>query len=130
MESNASRWLDSPDGIEIGGSGLSATLRDYARFGLYMLDEGKIAGADTLPPDWITQATQAKNIDGDGVNYGYMWWLAEDGAYAAIGIYGQFIYIHPQSNTVIALWSAQPKPAGTAVIDDFSFFKAVVDDSQ
>ena len=37
METDASWWLESPDGLEIGGSGLSATLRDYARFGLFML---------------------------------------------------------------------------------------------
>src|SRR5699024_642792 len=33
MENKAEWWLDSPDGNEIGGSGFSATLRDYARFG-------------------------------------------------------------------------------------------------
>ncbi|MDP5053963.1 MAG: beta-lactamase family protein, partial [Congregibacter sp.] len=38
METDASWWLDSPDGLEIGGSGLSATLRDYARFGLYIIN--------------------------------------------------------------------------------------------
>jgi len=33
MQSDATWWLDSPDGVEIGGSGLSATLRDWGRFG-------------------------------------------------------------------------------------------------
>jgi len=31
MEAQANWWLDSPDGVEIGGSGISATLRDAAR---------------------------------------------------------------------------------------------------
>ncbi|MFQ3193059.1 MAG: CubicO group peptidase (beta-lactamase class C family) [Paraglaciecola sp.] len=55
-----------------------------------------------------------------------MWWPADD-AYLAIGILGQFIYVHPRSKTVIAIWSAQPKPVGTNVIDEFVFFNAVVD---
>ena len=37
MEAEAKWWLDSPNGREIGGSGLSATLRDYGRFGLFIL---------------------------------------------------------------------------------------------
>ena len=40
MESEATWWLESPGGIEVGGSGLSATLRDYARFGLFLLEGG------------------------------------------------------------------------------------------
>ncbi len=37
MESDATWWLESPDGLEVGGSGLSATLRDYGRLGLFLL---------------------------------------------------------------------------------------------
>src|SRR5450830_607682 len=36
MESDATWWLESPDGLEVGGSGLSATLRDYGCFGLHI----------------------------------------------------------------------------------------------
>jgi hypothetical protein len=127
MESDATWWLDSPDGLEIGGSGLSATLRDYARFGLYMLNEGKISGNDTLPTGWVAQATRPQTIGGEIVDYGYMWWPLDDGAYSAIGIFGQYIYVHPKSKTVIAMWGAQPKPEGTNVISEFDFFTAVVD---
>ena len=45
MEADAEWWLDSADGNEIGGSGLSATLRDFARFGQFFLDGGVIDGA-------------------------------------------------------------------------------------
>jgi CubicO group peptidase (beta-lactamase class C family) len=126
MESDARWWLDAPDGLEIGGSGLSATLRDYARFGLYMLNEGRIYGEATLPPGWVAAATSPKTIGGESVGYGYMWWPLDDGAYSAIGIFGQFVYVHPASNTVIAMWGAQPKPVGTDVVDEYDFFNAVV----
>lgn len=127
MASDATWWLDAPDGLEIGGSGLSATLRDYARFGLFMLHEGIVDERQTLPEGWVDDATRMQTIGGDTVEYGYMWWPLDDGAYSAIGIFGQFVYVHPASRTVIAMWGAQPKPEGTDVIDEYAFFNAVVD---
>ena len=59
-----------------------------------------------------------------------MWWPLDMGAYAAIGIFGQFVYVHPGSNTVIAMWGAQPKPVGGDVIDEYEFFNAVVRELQ
>lgn len=127
MESDATWWLESPDGLEIGGSGLSATLRDYARFGMLMLNGGVINGQPTLPDGWIAEATTPKVIAGEAVEYGYMWWPLDRGAYAAIGIFGQFIYVNPSDNLVVAMWSAQPKPVGTDVIDEYDFFNALAD---
>jgi CubicO group peptidase (beta-lactamase class C family) len=126
MESDASWWLDSAGGLEIGGSGLSATLRDYARFGLYMLNDGVVNGRATLPPGWVAEATTPQQIGGETVDYGYMWWPLDHGAYSAIGIFGQFVYVHPESETVIAMWGAQPKPVGMDVIDEYDFFNALI----
>jgi Asp-tRNA(Asn)/Glu-tRNA(Gln) amidotransferase A subunit family amidase/CubicO group peptidase (beta-lactamase class C family) len=126
MESDATWWLDSPDGLEIGGSGLSATLRDYARFGMYMLNEGRIHGTETLPDGWIGDATTPKVIGGEPVDYGYMWWPLDDGAYTAIGIFGQYVFVHPESRVVIAMWGAEPKPTGTDIIEPADFFDAIV----
>jgi CubicO group peptidase (beta-lactamase class C family) len=125
METDATWWLESPDGLEIGGSGLSATLRDYARFGLFMLKGGVIGGQPTLPDGWIEEATSAKTFGGEKVEYGYMWWPLDDGAFAAVGIFGQFVYVHPESDLVVAMWSAQPKPVGTDTVDEYDFFNAL-----
>jgi CubicO group peptidase (beta-lactamase class C family) len=125
METDATWWLESPDGLEIGGSGLSATLRDYARFGLFMLSDGVVAGKPTLPDGWIEQATSAKTVNGEVVEYGYMWWPLDHGAFAAIGIFGQVVYVDPEHQLVVAMWSAQPKPTGTDTIDEYDFFNAL-----
>lgn len=125
MESNASWWLESPDGLEIGGSGLSATLRDYARFGLFMLGGGIIDGKQSLPDGWIAAATSAKVVGGKNVDYGYMWWPLDKGAYAAIGIFGQFVYVQPDQHLVVAMWGAQPKPVGMETIAEDDFFNAL-----
>lgn len=42
------------------------------------------------------------------------------------GIFGQSIYINPKEKVVIAVWSAQLKPTGAAVIKNTDFYDAVV----
>jgi CubicO group peptidase (beta-lactamase class C family) len=133
MEAEARWWLDSPDGVEIGGSGISATLRDYARFGQFVLDEGVVEGRTILPRGWMKEAGAPTRLrDGSPLDYGYMWWTAmrpearRDGAYSAQGIHGQYVYVNPAACVVIVVWSAQPKPTGGAVVDDHAFFAAVV----
>ena len=48
MEADATWWLESPGGTEIGGSGFAATLRDYGRLGLFVLQGGRIDGTSIL----------------------------------------------------------------------------------
>jgi CubicO group peptidase (beta-lactamase class C family) len=121
MESDATWWLESPDGLEVGGSGLSATLRDYARFGQFMLAEGVVNGERVLPDGWVQEAGMPKEVGGKKVEYGYMLWPLRDGAYSAIGIFGQFVYVNPGKNIVIAMWGAQPKPVERSGIDEYDF---------
>jgi CubicO group peptidase (beta-lactamase class C family) len=134
MEADAKWWLDSKAGHEIGGSGFCATLRDYGRFGLFLLNGGIADGEAILPDGWTREATSPKVLrGGTPLEYGYLWWTGttpashRDGAYAAEGIFGQFIYINPAARVVIVVWSAQQKPTGSAVIDDWVFFEGVVD---
>jgi len=134
MEADANWWLDSPGGTEIGGSGISATLRDYGRVGLFLLAGGVAGGDSILPAGWIHEATTPKVLrDGTPVAYGYLWWPSttpasrRDTAFVAEGIYGQFIYVNPTANVVIVVWSARSTPTGGTIIDDRVFFDAVVD---
>ena len=131
MESDATWWLESPDGLEIGGSGLSATLRDYGRFGLFLMNGGVAGGEKILPDGWVRDAGSSKKIGGKVVDYGYMIWpfsanpgSTNQGAFQALGIYGQHIYVNPRERVVIVVWSALPKPTGKEVIADEDFFAA------
>jgi CubicO group peptidase (beta-lactamase class C family) len=133
MESDATWWLESPDGMEVGGSGLSATLRDYGRFGLFVAEGGKANGQQVVPEGWYSEAGSSKKVGGKTVDYGYMWWTYGDsansvhrGAFQAEGIFGQFIYINPRERVVTVVWSARPKPTGANTIDDSDFFAGVV----
>ena len=132
MEADANWWLDSPNGTEIGGSGFSATLRDYGRLGLFVLNDGVVGGDSILPSGWVAEASSPKTLRGGRpLDYGYLWWpgttpaARRDHAFAAEGIHGQFLYINPAARVVIVLWSAQPRPTGGAAIDAWRFFDAV-----
>ncbi len=133
METDATWWLDSPDGHEIGGSGFSATLRDYARFGQFFLDGGVVNGDSILPTGWTREAGAPKTLVGDTpLHYGYMWWpmtaapgTVNDGAFSAEGIFGQYVYINPGEHVVVVQWAAQTKPTGGDVVNPEDFFAAV-----
>lgn len=107
MEFDAYWQLTEPGGGEFGGCCINATLRDYARIGLFALANGKLKdGSQVLPDNWMKDSiTPSKGYEG----YGYLWWLRGGGAYQASGIFGQGIYINPQENLVIALHSAREK---------------------
>jgi CubicO group peptidase (beta-lactamase class C family) len=134
MESNATWWLESPDGLEVGGSGLSATLRDYGRFGLFLLNDGVAGDERVLPKGWVEEASSSKIVDGEQVDYGYMLWptpnakgTPNESAFEARGIFGQHVYMNPRANAVIVVWGALPKPKGMAPIKDDDFFAGVVE---
>ena len=129
MESDAYWQLDSPNGQEFTGSGLNATLRDFGRFGLFILNKGVVDGKRVLPDDWIADATQADpasrlapgKLKGfEPMGYGYQWWTfptgdkalpeLDGGLFAALGIFGQQIYINAKERLVVVLNSTWPKP--------------------
>jgi CubicO group peptidase (beta-lactamase class C family) len=132
MEADAEWWLESPNGMAWGGSGLEARLRDFARVGLLAAADGVIDGTRVVPEGWFDEAGSGKEIGGKRVEYGYLWWTfprgdaVHDGAFEAVGIFGQHMYINRKKGVVVVVWSARPKPTGSTVVDDRAFFGAVV----
>jgi CubicO group peptidase (beta-lactamase class C family) len=100
MEHDAYWLLSSEGGVETGGCCLNATLRDYARIGMFAKDQGVLPdGTGVLPEGWMKESTSpSKGFDG----YGYLWWLFDHGSYSARGIFQQWIYIDPKRDLVIA----------------------------
>lgn len=112
-------WLaDECSHLNIGGSGLSATLRDYARLGTLMLQDGEYKGEKILSEKWMENATSLLyKTNDEGGGYGYLWWRYKNGSYAAIGIFGQMIYIDPHKDLVIAQIAAWPKATSETLTD-------------
>ena len=136
MQANGLWWLDSPEGHEVGGSGILAVLRDFGRFGQFILDGAKVNGQSIVPDGWLAEAGSAKPITGvTGKNgYGYQWWTVKpevgkihESVFMGRGIHGQYLYINPANNIVIVGLGARPKPVGKQAIDDLDFLAAVVE---
>jgi CubicO group peptidase (beta-lactamase class C family) len=139
MEANANWATDSrkPDANETGFCCLNATLRDYARFGLLMVQDGVWNGQRLLPEGWVAEATQSdmpqvqpgKLYDGYEMGYQYQWWTfpGEDHAFTAEGINGQFIYVNPREKLVIVVtnvwkdwWSSDLEDHTHAIFASFA----------
>lgn len=111
MEADATWLLDRPGGVETGGCCISATLRDYARLGLFAMRGGVLPdGTRVLPEGWMAAATAPSP---GYAGYGYQWWLEGGGAYQAIGIFGQKIFVDPARELVIAAHSNAPTATGS-----------------
>ena len=106
--------LDST-GTPIGGLGLFATPREWARFGMLFLEDGVVGGKRILPEGWVRYSTTP--TPNAFVGYGAGWWINQDDsqgarfrrdhgmpadAFMAQGIYGQTVVVVPSQRLVIA----------------------------
>ena len=110
-EANGFFIMDGPPGAgrEFTGAGFNAVARDYARFGQMILDKGKANGRQILSADWVAQATKPAGPEGPMGGYGYQWWtMSDSNAFYALGLEGQFIYVDPDTRTVVVKLSYFP----------------------
>ena len=124
MQASANWMTHGEGGGELGGCCINATLRDYARLGLFALADGVLPdGTRVLPEGWMRDSTTPSPAF---PGYGYLWWLSEGGAYSAIGIFGQSIYVDPARQVVIATHSAWPAAGGDAFYEHRQAFFAAL----
>jgi CubicO group peptidase (beta-lactamase class C family) len=111
MADDATWLLGGAGGGETGGCCISATLRDYARIGIFAKRGGRLAdGTPVLAEDWMARSITPS--PGAGY-YGYQWWLGDDGAFSAQGIFGQRIVVDPDLDLVIAAHGNAPAAVDT-----------------
>ena len=124
MEQSAYYQVDSK-GMPSTGGGLSLGLRDMARFGQLMLDNGRWNGEQVIPEEAVNDiragGSPEKFAKSDhpglkGWSYKNLWWIThnKNGAYAARGVHGQTIYIDPAANMVIVRFASHPVAANAA----------------
>jgi CubicO group peptidase (beta-lactamase class C family) len=114
-------------GTARAAGGICVTARDLARFGQLVLDGGSTAdGRELIPQAWVAdmrsngnrKAWQKGNdahVFREG-RYRSCWYDVGDerGAFCAIGIHGQWIWIDPISRIVLAKMSSRPAPSDDA----------------
>jgi CubicO group peptidase (beta-lactamase class C family) len=115
----------------------NATLRDYARFGLLMAQDGVWQGQQLLPEGWVAEATRpdkpqvqpGRLYPGYQMGYQYFWWTfpGEDHAFTGQGINGQFLYVNPKEHLVIVMtnvwrdsWDDKLEAHTYAIFDAFA----------
>ncbi|WP_241556970.1 serine hydrolase domain-containing protein [Marinomonas hwangdonensis] len=122
--------MDGEPGVgrEFTGAGYSATMRDFARVGSMMLNNGRINGKQIVSPEWVKMSTEPfLKEDPKLGGYGYQWWtMPNTTAYSAIGLQGQYIYVDPDTRTVIVKLSYFPQAEmDIAEQETMAFFSAV-----
>lgn len=138
MTHDAAWVLDAPGqaGAEIGGALFNASLRDWARFGLFIEQGGAWNGAQILPADWVDRASVSDEdhlkpgIVHPNPNRGYAWhwWTYADGTFTASGANGQTLYVDRDNDIVVARSSAWPEGYVRAHDDQsFAMYKALAD---
>ncbi len=100
------QWSADRTGDILGFCCFSARLRDYARLGLLLANDG----GDVIPAPWVIEATSAPQDSWRAPRkatpfwgYGYQTWLfpARSRMFALRGIHGQAIFVDPASKLVL-----------------------------
>ncbi len=113
------QWLLDSAGMEMAFAGLNAVARDYAKLGELFRNDGVWQGRQIVPADWVKASLTADGphlqpgdtgLSDSLFGYGYQWWLmgGEEGEFAAIGVYNQFVYVNPAKKLVIVKLSSSP----------------------
>ncbi|MFM5916165.1 MAG: serine hydrolase domain-containing protein [Novosphingobium sp.] len=108
-------------GMPVALGGLSATLRDFARFGEMMRRGGRFNGQQVVPAGVVARIRAGGNPADmtnaltdyktrRGWSYRSQWWVRHNphGAYMAIGSYGQGIYVDPVAEMVVVRFMSGP----------------------
>lgn len=117
-EQDAAITIDE-EGTEFAGGGLLPVLRDMARFGEMMRNNGNFNGRQIVPQQMVQDirfngSTEAFRLTGPntipGGAYRSQWWIVnnEHGAFSARGVHGQAIYVDPKAEMVVARFASHP----------------------
>jgi CubicO group peptidase (beta-lactamase class C family) len=113
-------WSSDEAGHTIGGWGIGATVREYARFGYLYLKNGSWDGEALVPEPWIRQSLAPAS---PAVGwYGFQWWLAPSfpndprnpvpaDTFAAQGLYLQKIFVIPSRDLVVVRVGSDQGPS-------------------
>ena len=116
-------WWENPDGINCGGWGLNLKTEDMAKFGQLFLQKGQWNGQQLISEAWVAEeskyqvpsvpaGTRPDEVEAKGLTkencswllgYGYQMWISPEDSYRADGAFGQYIYVWPSQDAVIAI---------------------------
>ncbi|TPI66325.1 serine hydrolase [Mesorhizobium sp. B3-1-3] len=123
------------EGTARTAGGMSMTPRDLARIGEMVRQGGTANGRRIVPEAWVRD-TVATGGSHEAWQRGTMAFLLpkgryrnkwyqtgnDSGAFCGIGIHGQWLYVNPKAEVVIAKMSSQPEPVDDKLDEDIVAF--------
>lgn len=108
-------WESDPAGHTIGGWGIEATVREFAKFGHLYLKKGWWDGQQVVNETWVAESVRPVSEAVDF--YGYQWWLVPDSGrntgavvpddvFYAQGLLNQNIFVIPNEDIIIVRTAA------------------------
>ena len=124
-EHDAYILLDGAGSAQLDG-GFASSLRDLARFGLMLSQDGAFGGAQVVPAWWIDDvrrhgdkaafkaaaATWDDPRSYEGCSYRDCFWVCETDdhiAFSGVGWLGQRVYVAQDTGVVVAMFSSRPQ---------------------
>lgn len=100
--------VESPDGVEWGGSGVCATAEEFAKFAELCMNGGRCNGKQLIPA-WYMQEATTRQIDNSlyadtdemGQGYGYQFWMMKNNGFAFYGMGGQYALCFPEQELMV-----------------------------
>lgn len=107
-------WIKNDRGEEGVQGQFVATLRDYARLGYLVMNQGRIGDKQIVPADWIKKMTELRQDKPQPANppyYGLHVWIPQAAGRRSFfwGVDGQFIFVDPIAHVVIVQTGNSPK---------------------
>jgi CubicO group peptidase (beta-lactamase class C family) len=133
-EADAS-WLIDKGGYEMAYAAFNATLRDYARLGMLLANDGMLGGKQIIPASWVRAATtppapqfrpgQAHSYFG----YGYQTWIfpGEARRFVLRGLRGQLVCVDPQTKVVVVHTAARETSGDAGYLEQNLMCMGVMD---
>jgi CubicO group peptidase (beta-lactamase class C family) len=113
-------------GASRAAGGICVRPRDLARFGLLMCNGGRTGGKQVVPGGWVEDCLAAGSREAwrrgsmadllPHGRYRNQWYQTgnDTGAFFALGIHGQWVYVDPATEVVVVKLSSQPDPVDDA----------------
>ncbi len=104
--------------ISNGCAGVNISALDLARVGYLFLRNGNWKDQQLVPKEWISLLSQTQApADGEGINYGYNWWLSlsmpdtPQGTFYMNGFNNNMCYVIPEWNMVFVRMGLDGNPS-------------------
>ena len=132
-QDDATITVDS-GGFAFANGGVACTTRDLARFGQLVLDCGVVDGQQVVPEsfiadiftggDWAAASGSHFQAVHPNGSYRSQWWVTGDshGTVYGAGIHGQYLWVDPTADIVVAKFGAHPEAVSTETLQQNSTF--------